>query len=76
MYFYYLCQDVCKLADFGWATFCDEQRRKTYCGTCDYVAPEILQGHEYDETVDLWCIGVLAYKLRTGKAPFYHMSTK
>lgn len=32
---------VCKLCDFGWATICDE-RRKTYCGTFDYAAPEIL----------------------------------
>ena len=31
---------VCKLCDFGWATIC-EDRRKTYCGTFDYVAPEI-----------------------------------
>lgn len=29
---------VCKLCDFGWATLC-EDRRKTYCGTFDYVAP-------------------------------------
>ena len=32
---------ICKLCDFGWATFCDE-RRKTYCGTFDYAAPEVL----------------------------------
>ncbi len=42
--FFILLKGVCKLADFGWATFCDEERRRTYCGTCDYVAPEILQG--------------------------------
>lgn len=30
--------NVCKLCDFGWATIC-EDRRKTHCGTFDYVAP-------------------------------------
>lgn len=66
---------MCKLCDFGWATFCDE-RRKTYCGTFDYAAPEILEGAEYDMTVDLWCLGVLTYELLAGKAPFYHFSRK
>jgi serine/threonine protein kinase len=30
---------VGKLCDFGWATFCGNDRRKTYCGTFDYAAP-------------------------------------
>jgi serine/threonine protein kinase len=34
---------VGKLCDFGWAAICTD-RRKTYCGTFDYVAPEILEG--------------------------------
>jgi serine/threonine protein kinase len=38
---YFLMKGVCKLGDFGWATLCDE-RRKTYCGTTDYVSPEIV----------------------------------
>ena len=66
---------VGKLCDFGWAAICTD-RRKTYCGTFDYVAPEILEGSEYDTTVDLWCLGVLAYELLVGKAPFYHISRK
>lgn len=64
---------TCKLGDFGWATRCD-QRRMTYCGTTDYVAPEIVQGLDYDLAVDLWCIGVLTYELLAGKPPFYHIS--
>jgi len=66
---------VGKLCDFGWAAICTE-RRKTYCGTFDYVAPEILEGTEYDMSVDLWCLGVLAFELLAGKAPFYHISRK
>lgn len=38
-----MSNNVCKLCDFGWATVCNE-RRKTYCGTFDYAAPEILSG--------------------------------
>jgi aurora kinase len=63
------------LCDFGWATVCDE-RRKTYCGTFDYAAPEILEGEEYDMSVDLWCLGILTYEILVGKAPFYHISRK
>lgn len=70
-----LSNNVCKLCDFGWATLCNE-RRKTYCGTFDYAAPEILEGKEYDMSVDLWCLGVLTYELLAGKAPFYHLSRK
>lgn len=39
--------DVCKLCDFGWAVYTNT-RRKTYCGTLDYVCPEILEGEAYD----------------------------
>ena len=63
------------MCDFGWATVCDE-RRKTYCGTFDYAAPEILEGEEYDMSVDLWCLGILTYEILVGKAPFYHISRK
>ena len=33
-----MSNNVCKLCDFGWAAICTD-RRKTYCGTFDYVAP-------------------------------------
>lgn len=70
-----LIQGVCKLCDFGWAAVCD-QRRTTLCGTIDYAPPEVLEGKQYGITMDLWCLGVLAYQLLVGKAPFYHMSRK
>lgn len=53
-------QDVCKICDFGWAAVCTD-RRTTYCGTLDYISPEIINGEGYDDSVDVWCIGVLAY---------------
>lgn len=62
-----------KLGDFGLATKLDfeGQKRKTICGTPNYIAPEVLdnkQGHSYE--VDIWSIGVIMYTLLVGKPPF------
>jgi serine/threonine protein kinase len=38
------------------------------------VCPNILEGESYDNFVDIWAIGVLAYEMIIGKAPFYHIS--
>lgn len=61
-----------KLADFGWSNFLKpDTTRTTFCGTLDYLAPEMLQGgHEHDHMVDIWTVGVLIYELLTGKSPF------
>lgn len=45
-------------------------RRKTVCGTLDYLSPEMIEGRTYNEMVDLWCMGVLCYELLVGKPPF------
>lgn len=61
-----------KLADFGWSNFEEHsKKRETYCGTLDYLAPEMAdRNHKHDHTVDIWSIGVLVFELLTGKAPF------
>ena len=57
-----------KVADFGWSTV-TAHKRSTFCGTLDYLAPEML-GESYDHRVDIWSLGVLMFELLVGKAPF------
>ena len=62
-----------KLGDFGLATLIEfeGERKRTVCGTPNYIAPEILEsknGHSFE--VDIWSFGVIAYTLLIGKPPF------
>ena len=59
-----------KLADFGWSVCAPDKKRKTFCGTIDYMPPEMAHGTQYDFKTDNWAIGVLAYEFLVGKAPF------
>ncbi|XP_048689819.1 aurora kinase C isoform X2 [Caretta caretta] len=59
-----------KIADFGWSVHAPSLRRRTMCGTLDYLPPEMIEGKTHDEKVDLWCIGVLCYELLVGQPPF------
>eukprot|EP01060_Flectonema_neradi_P026003 TRINITY_DN34855_c0_g1_i1.p1 TRINITY_DN34855_c0_g1~~TRINITY_DN34855_c0_g1_i1.p1 ORF type:complete len:333 (+),score=60.01 TRINITY_DN34855_c0_g1_i1:107-1000(+) len=59
-----------KLADFGWSVLDRHPKRRTYCGTPDYLPPEMAANKSYDSRVDNWCIGVFAYECMFGKPPF------
>ena len=59
-----------KLCDFGWSTHTIDERRTTFCGTVDYVAPELIDQEPYDDKIDIWAVGILSYELLTGSAPF------
>lgn len=59
-----------KIADFGWAVCLSSSRRTTLCGTLDYLPPEMIEGHEHDESVDIWSLGVLLYEFLVGSPPF------
>ncbi|OMJ92028.1 hypothetical protein SteCoe_5348 [Stentor coeruleus] len=58
-----------KICDFGWCAQSNEVQ-KTFCGTMDYMAPEILLGEEHSFQVDLWSLGILLYELLHGYVPF------
>lgn len=61
-----------KLADFGWAIQLPGQAnmRQTFCGTLDYISPEMAQGNYYGVHTDNWSIGILVFELLTGGLPF------
>lgn len=58
-----------KLSDFGLAKRATESN--TFCGTPEYIAPEILAGIGYTKTADWWALGILTYEMLTGVPPFY-----
>ena len=64
------------LADFGWSNFNDGDVRKTFCGTPEYIAPEMLSKKGHDTRVDIWSIGVLMFELLAGYSPFVAKSNQ
>jgi aurora kinase len=62
--------DEAKLADFGWCVHTPQSRRNTFCGTLDYLSPEMLDGKPHDKKIDHWSLGCLAFELVHGKPPF------
>ena len=50
------------------------ERTKTYCGTIEYMAPEMVTHSPYGFPIDVWGFGILIYELTKGETPFYSSS--
>nr|XP_021334820.1 RAC-alpha serine/threonine-protein kinase isoform X2 [Danio rerio] len=62
-----------KITDFGLCKegITDEATMRTFCGTPEYLAPEVLEDNDYGRAVDWWGLGVVMYEMMCGRLPFY-----
>ena len=68
--------NLVKLGDFGWCVEIETKTRSTFCGTIEYMAPEIVNQINYDQSIDIWSLGILLYELIHGFSPFRAVKNK
>lgn len=58
-----------KIIDFGWSNQINDIRN-TFCGTPEYLSPEMIKGTTHNEKLDIWTLGILLYEMISEKPPF------
>eukprot|EP00002_Diphylleia_rotans_P031300 TRINITY_DN6501_c0_g1_i3.p1 TRINITY_DN6501_c0_g1~~TRINITY_DN6501_c0_g1_i3.p1 ORF type:complete len:442 (+),score=59.18 TRINITY_DN6501_c0_g1_i3:78-1403(+) len=66
-----------RLIDFGLSKVLEKGSRSTntFCGTPEYMAPEVIRGNSYTQAVDWWGLGTLLFEMLVGVPPFYDEDT-
>jgi serine/threonine protein kinase len=67
-----------RLTDFGLSKDCiiGNQETQTFCGTPEYLAPEVIVGNPYNKAVDWWSFGTVVFEMMCGLPPFYSKNVK
>ncbi len=64
-------KNVLKICDFGWCVQQEfDEQRNTFCGTLEYMAPEMIKSQTHNHMLDVWSLGILLFELCHGRAPF------
>ena len=65
-----------RIADFGLSKIIPKRQKSySFCGSPEYMSPEMLQGAGHDRRVDIYCMGALLFEMLTGLPPFYSKDT-